>query len=75
VLIPLLREHRILAQVAGHDLPVIKLLPPLVISDADLAWIEDAFDQVLGECERLGGIWELGRTLVDQARKARGAAA
>ena len=31
ILIPLFKRHRILAQVAGHDMPVIKLLPPLVI--------------------------------------------
>jgi ornithine--oxo-acid transaminase len=75
LLMPLLRQHRILAQVAGHDLAVIKLLPPLVIDDADIAWIEDAFDQVLSECEHLGGLWELGRTLADHARRARSVAA
>jgi ornithine--oxo-acid transaminase len=38
ILIPLLRDHRILAQVAGHDLPVVRLLPPLVLSEEDLDW-------------------------------------
>ena len=36
ILIPLLRQHRILAQVAGHGLPVIKLLPPLVVGEGDV---------------------------------------
>jgi ornithine--oxo-acid transaminase len=71
LLIPLLRRHRILAQVAGHDLSVIKLLPPLVISDADEEWIEAAFEQVLQESESLGEIWELGRSLVGHALRAR----
>ena len=71
LLIPLLRRHRILAQVAGHDLPVIKLLPPLVISDADEEWIEAAFEQVLQESESLGEIWDLGRSLVGHALRAR----
>ena len=75
VLIPLLRQHRILAQVAAHDLPVIKLLPPLVICDADLAWIEGAFDQLLSETESLGAIWQLGRTLAQHALKRRSAVA
>jgi ornithine--oxo-acid transaminase len=71
VLIALLRRHRILAQVAGHDLPVIKLLPPLVISDADVEWIETAFEKVLKESESLGEIWDLGRTLVSHALRNR----
>ncbi len=75
VLIPLLRRHHILAQVAGHNMPVIKLLPPLVISDADVAWIEDAFVAVTTDSESLGGIWDLGRTLAQHALKARSQAA
>jgi ornithine--oxo-acid transaminase len=38
LLIQLLRDHAILAQVAGHDLPVIKLLPPLVLDEQDVHW-------------------------------------
>ena len=49
-LVPLFRRHRILAQVAGHELPVIKLLPPLVLCEDDLAWIEAAFQDVV--CDR-----------------------
>src|SRR5690606_32328257 len=32
ILIPLLTDHRVLAQVAGHHMDVIKLIPPLVLS-------------------------------------------
>jgi ornithine--oxo-acid transaminase len=71
ILIPLFQQHRILAQVAGHNMPVIKLLPPLVIGEDDAALIETAFAQVLAEAESLGGIWDLGRTLASQALKAR----
>lgn len=71
VLIPLFRDHRILAQVAGHNMPVIKLLPPLILSDEDIAWTVAGFAQVLRDAESLGGIWELGRTLAGQAMKAR----
>jgi ornithine--oxo-acid transaminase len=75
LLIPLLRRHRILAQVAGPDLPAIKLLPSLMISDSDVEWIETAFEQVLRESESLGEIWDLSRTLVGHALRARSDAA
>ena len=32
VVVPLFRDHRVLIQVAGHGLPVIKGLPPLVVT-------------------------------------------
>jgi ornithine--oxo-acid transaminase len=73
LLISLLREHRILAQVAGPDLPVIKLLPPLIINSSDVDWIKRAFAAVLADAESLGGIWDLGRSLVGHALQARSA--
>ena len=36
VVVPLFHEHRILTQVAGHHVNVIKALPPLTISEQDL---------------------------------------
>jgi ornithine--oxo-acid transaminase len=36
ILIPLLKEHHILAQTAGHNMDVVKLLPALVVSDQDV---------------------------------------
>ena len=75
ILIPLFKKHRILAQVAGHAMPVIKLLPPLVVSDADVDAIIDAFDDVIGESHALGAVWDLGRTLAGHALKSRAGAA
>ncbi len=75
ILIPLFKRHRILAQVAGHAMPVIKLLPALVLSDADAAWIEDAFEDVVRESHALGAVWDLGRTLAGHALKSRAGAA
>jgi ornithine--oxo-acid transaminase len=74
ILMPLLARHRVLAQVAGHTVPVIKLLPPFVVSEDDLLWIEESFEQVVHEAESLGGIWELGRTLASHALRDRAAA-
>jgi ornithine--oxo-acid transaminase len=75
LLIPLLQRHRILTQVAGHNMPVIKLLPPLVINDDDVTWIVDAFAAVTSDSESLGGIWDLGRKLAEHAVRARSQAA
>lgn len=71
LLIPLLKDHRVLAQVAGGDLSVIKLLPPFVIDRTDIDWITGAFRSVLEDAQSLGGIWTLGRTLAGHAVQAR----
>jgi ornithine--oxo-acid transaminase len=75
ILVPLFQKHRILAQVAGHAMPVIKLLPPLVIGEDDRTWIETAFDDAVRDSHTLGAVWDLGRTLAGQARKAGAGAA
>ena len=36
VAVPLFTKHRILSQVAGHDMAVIRILPPLVLTDEDI---------------------------------------
>jgi ornithine--oxo-acid transaminase len=50
---PLFREHHILSQVAGHELNVLKGLPPLVIGEEDVDWLADALDDVLGGAQKL----------------------
>lgn len=70
VLIPLFKEHHVLAQVAGHGINVIKLLPPLVIDDDDRQWTVDALDDVIAACHKVpGSIWKLGRSLAGHALK------
>ncbi len=53
VVVPLFSEHRILTQVAGHDSNVIKILPPLVLSEADVDWFVEALEQTLARAQRL----------------------
>jgi len=73
MLIPLLTEHRILAQVAGHHLDVIKLLPSLVISEEDVAHIVRSFDRVMADCHRFPGpVWEIGKRLAGSALRMSG---
>jgi ornithine--oxo-acid transaminase len=72
VLIPLFKEHHVLAQVAGHDVPVIKLLPPLVVTEADCDWTLRALDETVAACHRVpGAIWDLGTQLAGHALAAR----
>src|SRR5262249_22092403 len=47
IVIPLFKDHKILAQVAGHGIHTIKLLPPLIISETDCDWIERSFEAVI----------------------------
>ena len=73
ITIPLLREHKVLTQVSGHGSHTVKLLPPLVISSQDVEWILTAFDAVIAASHRVpGAIWSLGKTLIDNAVRARG---
>jgi ornithine--oxo-acid transaminase len=75
VTIPLLSRHRILSQVAGHEMYVIKLLPPLCLSQADEDWIVSAFDDVIADCHRVpGAIWDLATTLAGHALKSKAGA-
>jgi ornithine--oxo-acid transaminase len=70
ITIPLFKQHKILAQVAGHGSHTIKILPPLIITAADCKWIETAFDAALADSHRVpGAVWSLGKTLLENARR------
>jgi ornithine--oxo-acid transaminase len=51
VTIPLFHRHRILTQVAGHHMNVIKALPPLVIDEQELERFARALADVLERAE------------------------
>ena len=72
ITIPLFKNHRILSQVAGHGMNVVKFLPPLVINDKDRDWILGALDEVIADCHKVpGAIWDLGKTLTGHALKSK----
>lgn len=72
VTVPLFERHRILSQTAGHDVAVVKFLPPLTISDADRRWIARSVERVIADTENMGGaIWDLGKSLARAAIKTR----
>jgi ornithine--oxo-acid transaminase len=59
-IIPLLDKHHIITQVAGHHIDVLKLLPPLVVSEEDVKWFLTAFEDVLVQMHRFPGpAWDV----------------
>ncbi|MFI9029890.1 aspartate aminotransferase family protein [Streptomyces sp. NPDC053560] len=68
VVVPLLQKHRILTQVSGDHLEVIKLIPPLIIGEPEVDRFVEAFTAVMDDAHTGGGLmWDFGRTLVKQA--------
>lgn len=70
ITIPLFKDHHILTQVAGHGMNVVKLLPPLNLTQKDHDWIVNSFDQAIADTHKVpGSIWSLGKTLAGHAIK------
>lgn len=75
ITVPIFKDHKIVVQVAGHGMHVVKLLPPLCITDADCDWIEGSFEDVIADAHKVpGAVWSLGKTLAGHAMKARAGA-
>ncbi|HZS31025.1 MAG TPA: aspartate aminotransferase family protein [Gaiellaceae bacterium] len=53
VVVPLFTEHRILTQVAGHDMAVVRILPPLVLSDADVEEFAGSLRTTIRSAQRM----------------------
>ena len=59
-MIPLLDKHHIITQVAVHNIDVVKLLPPLVITEKDVDWFLKAFEDVLAQMHKFPGpAWDV----------------
>ena len=52
VVVPLFTKRRILSQVAGYDLPVLKAIPPLVITKQDIDEFVVALEDVIRKAAR-----------------------
>lgn len=71
IVVPLMKEHRILTQVAGHNLDVVKLLPPLVLTEEHVARFLGAFEAVMAECHRFpGSAWKVTKDLAAAASQS-----
>ena len=49
---PLFSKHRILSQVAGHKIAVLKVLPPLVVTDDDIEYFVDSLTSSIRRAQR-----------------------
>ncbi|GAA4842615.1 aspartate aminotransferase family protein [Kitasatospora terrestris] len=68
VVVPLLQRYRILTQVSGDHLEVIKLIPPLVVTERDVDTFVRAFTEIMDEAHHGSGLmWDFGKTLVKGA--------
>lgn len=67
----LFHQHRILTQVSGDHLEVIKLIPPLNIGEAEVDRFVAGFCDVMDQAHNGSGLmWDFGKTLIKQARNA-----
>jgi ornithine--oxo-acid transaminase len=73
VVIPLHRDHGIITMAAGKN-DVIKLLPPLTLSQGEATYFLEALDTVLCDCETSGSqSWrEVGRIAQNTLRRRAG---
>src|SRR6202051_1566097 len=72
VVTQMLSKHRILTQVAGHAMDVMKILPPLIIGEKEVDMFVNALADVLTECRKFPGpMWELGNNFVKAALGSR----
>ena len=68
VVMSLMRDHRMLTQVGGPGVNIIKLLPPLIIGDEEVESIIKAFDTIMEETRNLKGrVWATSGELIKQA--------
>ncbi|SDG85665.1 aspartate aminotransferase family protein [Nitrosomonas sp. Nm132] len=68
ITVPLFSRHRILSQVAGRGMNIVKFIPPLILTESDIKWIVDAVKNVVSDAHRgPAAVWDLGRTLATKA--------
>jgi ornithine--oxo-acid transaminase len=70
VVVPLFSDHRVLIQVAGHNMNVVRALPPLVLSEEDVDWFAGALDSVVARAQRMPSA--MTRFALKAARAGRG---
>ena len=72
IVIPLHRDHGVITMAAGKN-DVVKLLPPLTLSEAEAQQFLDAFAVVLADCEgSTGKNWAVVRDIAKATLRRRG---
>jgi ornithine--oxo-acid transaminase len=75
VTVPLFADHRILCQVAGHRMNVVKALPALVISEQDLRRFAAALEEVIAAASHVPSAmaqfgWRIARRAGGRRRRS-----
>lgn len=66
--IPLMEEHRILTQVAGHNEDVLKVAPALVVTKEDIDYFTKSLESCLKAAHSFPGpFWEVSKRLAKNA--------
>ena len=74
VVVALFQRHRILTQVSGDHMEVIKLIPPLIITGAEVKLFADGLADVLEDASKGTGLmWDFGATLIKSAVRSQAA--
>jgi ornithine--oxo-acid transaminase len=76
VTVPLFHEHRILCQVAGHRMNVVKALPALVVGEDEIRRFAAALEEVVAAAERVPSAmarfgWRMARHATAARRRPR----
>jgi len=66
----LFSDHRVLIQVAGHAMNVVRALPSLTLSEEDVDWFADALDSVVARAQKMPSA--MTRFALKAARASRG---
>jgi ornithine--oxo-acid transaminase len=70
ITVPLFIRHRILSQVAGHGMNIVKFIPPLILTEFDRTWLVDGVTDVVADAHRVpGAVWDFGKSLATQAMR------
>jgi ornithine--oxo-acid transaminase len=62
VIVPLFTKHHILTQVAGHDMAVIRILPPLVVTEGDIEEFAEALRKTIKGAQRMPSLTKFALT-------------
>ena len=71
VVVPLFTRHHILSQVAGHDMAVIRILPPLVLTDAHVDEFAEALRATIKAARRPTAVTKLALTAASAGVRGR----
>jgi len=69
--VEIMKSQRIIVQIPGPEINAIKILPPVILTDADIAWFLNGFEDTIASFYgRNGPVLSLGRAAAKDAVKS-----